>query len=165
MAKTPKAVPDGHHTVTPYLVVRGAERAIEFYTRAFGARETARMTGPGGMIIHAEVQVGDSRIMLSDEFPELRTSSPEALGGTPVRLMLYVDDVDTWFRRAVEAGAKVEMTPRDMFWGDRYAKVSDPFGHRWDMATHREDLSADEMRKRQAAHNDARKAEKGVRRT
>jgi PhnB protein len=157
MAKRGNPVPEGHHTVTPYLVVRGAEEAIEFYSRAFGARETARMTGPGGMIIHAEVQIGDSRVMLSDEY---RTSSPLSLGGTPVRLMLYVKDVDDWFRRAVEAGATVEMTPQDMFWGDRYARVSDPFGHRWDLATHLEDLSPEEIRKRQEEANAREEAAK-----
>lgn len=149
MAKRAKAIPDGYHTVTPYLMVRGADRAIEFYKRAFGAEELMRMSGPDGKrIMHAEIKIGDSRIFLSEEFPEMGCRSPESLGGTASSLHLYVEDVDAAFKRAVAAGAQVKMPVADMFWGDRFGKLIDPFGHEWGMATHTEDLTPEEIRER-----------------
>jgi PhnB protein len=145
-AKRPAAgrvrpVPAGYHTVTPYLTVDDGARAIEFYVRAFGAREKERMPGPGGKIMHAELRLGDSVVMLSDEFPGMSTSrSPKALGGTTGGLFLYVPDVDAAFKRAVEAGCKVLMPVTDMFWGDRFGKLEDPFGNQWGLATHKEDV-------------------------
>jgi len=151
MAK-PKPIPDGHHTVTPYLTVKGAAKAIDFYKRAFGAHEEGRMDTPDGKsVVHAEIRIGDSMVMLSDEIPGMGPRSPEALGGTTSSIFLYVPDVDTAFRRAVDAGAKAIMPPTDMFWGDRFGKLDDPFGHQWAMATHKEDLSDEEIRKRGAA--------------
>jgi uncharacterized glyoxalase superfamily protein PhnB len=148
---TAKPVPDGHHTITPYLVVSDGAAAIEFYTRAFGATELYRMAGPDGKIMHAEVLVGDSPVMLSDEFPEMGAKSPASYQGSPVHLFLYVPDVDRWFKRAVEAGAAVTMPVQDMFWGDRYGQVTDPFGHTWQIATHVEDVSPEEMQRRMSA--------------
>jgi uncharacterized glyoxalase superfamily protein PhnB len=149
MAKRAKAIPDGYHTVTPYLMVRGADRAIEFYKRAFGAEELMRMSGPDGKsIMHAEIKIGDSRIFLSEEFPEMGCRSPESLGGTASSLHLYVEDVDAAFKRAVAAGAQVKMPVADMFWGDRFGKLIDLFGHEWGMATHKEDLTPEEIRER-----------------
>ena len=149
MTKRTKAIPEGYHTITPHLSVRGAARAIEFYKKAFGAKEQMRMSGPGGKgIMHAEISIGDSRVFLNDEFPDMGCRSPQSLGGTPCALHLYVKDVDATFNRAIAAGAKVRMPVTDMFWGDRYAKVIDPFGHEWGMATHKEDLSPGEIRKR-----------------
>lgn len=139
-------IPTGYHTVTPYLVLSNAARAIEFYTKAFGAKEISRMGGPDGKIGHAELQIGDSIIMISDEMMSAR--SPQSLGGSPVSIFLYVDDVDTVFGNAVSAGAKADMQPADMFWGDRYGKMTDPFGHQWSVATHIEDLTPEEMGKR-----------------
>lgn len=151
MAK-PKPIPDGYRTVTPYLTLTRAAEAIEFYGRAFGAREGARMTGPDGTsVMHAELRIGDSVVMLSDEFPQGGPRSPETLGGTTASVFLYVPDVDAAFKRAVDAGAKPLMPPTDMFWGDRFAKLADPFGHEWAMATHVEDLSHEEIRTRGAA--------------
>jgi PhnB protein len=147
-----KAIPDGYRTVTPYLTVKGAAQAIEFYKRAFGARESERMTGPDGKsVMHAEIQIGDSLVMLSDEFPQMGSRSPQTLGGTTAAIFLYVPDVDAAFQQAVDAGAKAIMPPADMFWGDRFGKLVDPFGHHWAMATHKEDLSDEEIRKRGAA--------------
>ncbi len=151
MPQKAKPVPDAYHTVTPYLVVRGADRAIDFYKRAFGAKEHFRMPGPGGKIMHAEIRVGDSMIMLCDESPEMGGRSPQALDGTPVSIFLYVEDVDSVFRQAVGAGATEVMPVQDMFWGDRYGKLSDPFGHQWQLATHIEDVSPEEMSRRAAA--------------
>jgi len=147
-----KPIPDGYRTVTPYLTVKGAAQAIDFYKRAFNAQEIERMTGPDGKsVMHAEVRIGDSNVMLSDEFPQMGSRSPETLGGTTGSLFLYVPDVDAAFQRAVDAGAKAVMPPADMFWGDRFGKLVDPFGHEWGMATHKEDLSPEEIRKRGAA--------------
>jgi uncharacterized glyoxalase superfamily protein PhnB len=144
-----KPIPDGYHTVTPYLTVKGAAQAIDFYTRALGAKEVERMTGPDGKsIMHAEIRIGDSVVMLSDEFPQMGARSPQTLGGTTGSIFLYVTDVDTAFKRALDAGAKALMPPTDMFWGDRFGKFADPFGHEWGMATHKEDLSPEEIRKR-----------------
>jgi uncharacterized glyoxalase superfamily protein PhnB len=147
MAKAVKPIPEGYHTLTPYLVVRDAARAIDFYKRAFGATEKERMVGPDGKVMHAELRIGNSVFMLSDEFPGTKCQSPQALGGTSGGLFIYVEDVDSAFRRAVDAGAAVEMPVADMFWGDRYGKLADPFGHQWSLATHKQDLSAEEIRK------------------
>jgi len=146
-----KPIPDGYHTVTPYLVCRGAAKAIEFYTKAFGAKEMFRMPMPDGSIAHAEVQIGDSMLMISDENPDMGAVSPQSLNGTPVNIFLYVKDVDAAFQQAVKAGATAVMPPTDMFWGDRYSKLSDPFGHSWSIATHKEDVAPEEMGKRAAA--------------
>ena len=147
-----KPIPDGYRTVTPYLTLQDAARAIEFYKRAFGAHETGRMTGPDGKsVMHAELRIGDSLVMLSDEFPEMGARSPQSLGGTTASIFLYVPDVDAAFKRAVDAGARAIMPPADMFWGDRFGKLVDPFGHEWAMATHKEDLSPEEIRQRGAA--------------
>jgi len=148
-----KAVPDGYYSLTPYLHVRGAAAAIAFYTKAFGATELARLPGPGDTIMHAEVKIGNSILMLSDENPERGAISPQALGGTATSLMFYTDDVDAVFTQAVAAGAKEVMAPMDMFWGDRMGNLIDPFGHQWAIATHKEDLSPEEMQKRMAAQS------------
>ena len=125
-----KAVPERYHTITPHLVVRGAGRAIDFYKRAFGAEELSRSPGPGGLLMHAELKIGDSVVMLCDEFPQMeRWVSPESLKGTTTAMHLYVEDADAVFTRAVAAGAKVSMPLMDAFWGDRYGKLTDPFGH------------------------------------
>jgi PhnB protein len=147
-----KAIPSGYHTVTPYLALRGADAAIDFYKRAFGAQEVARMAGPNGKIMHGELKIGDSMIMLGEECPEMGGNrSPLSLGGTPLGLHLYVADVDASFQRAVAAGAQVKMPPTDMFWGDRFSKLVDPFGHEWSLATHKEDVSVEEMKRRSDA--------------
>jgi PhnB protein len=141
-------VPEGYHTVTPYLAVEDAARAIEFYTQAFGAKEVVRMDAPGGMIGHAELEIGDSRIMLSDPFPQASTKPPKELGGTSFSVMMYVEDVDAAFKRAVDAGATVSMELTNQFWGDRFGTVTDPFGHVWGLATHVEDVPPEEMAER-----------------
>jgi PhnB protein len=146
-----KPIPDGYHTVTPYLIVSDASKAIEFYKKAFGAAEIARMDGPGGTVMHAEIQIGDSRIMLADECPQMTARSPQSLGGSPVILALYVEDSDSVTHRATAAGAKVVRPIQDQFYGDRSAVVTDPFGHIWNISTHKEDLSMDEIKKRAAA--------------
>jgi len=145
-----KAVPDGYHTLTPYMTVRDAMRAIEFYKQAFGAQEKGTMKGPDGKVMHAELRIGDSIFMLADEMPQYGTHSPQAIGGSPMGLHIYTEDVDGAFDRAVKAGAKVEMPVTDMFWGNRYGKLSDPFGHKWSIATHKRDMSAQEIEKEQA---------------
>jgi PhnB protein len=142
-----KAIPDNYHTLTPYLTVRDAARAIDFYKKAFGAVERGVMKGPDGKVMHAELMIGDSILMLGDEFPEYGSISPEAIGGSASGLHIYVENVDTAFDRAVQAGASVEMPVADMFWGDRYGKLKDPFGHKWSIATHTADLSMEEMDK------------------
>ena len=141
-------IPSGYHSVTPYLVVNNAARAIEFYQRAFGAKEMMRMDGPPGKIVHAELKIGDSMIMLSDEMPGGGLRSPQSLGGTTTGVFLYVENVDNVFHQATAAGAKVEMPVSDQFWGDRYGKITDPFGHSWSLATHVEDVPREEMKKR-----------------
>jgi uncharacterized glyoxalase superfamily protein PhnB len=146
-----KPIPDGYHTVTPHLAVRDAAKAIEFYAKAFGAEELFRMPGPGGVVMHAEVRIGDSIVMLGEEAPQMGASSPQTIGGSPVSLLIYVKDVDASFARAGKAGCTVEMPPEDMFWGDRYGKLVDPFGHKWALATHKEDVSPEDMAKRMAA--------------
>ena len=144
-----KPIPDGFHTVTPHLVIKDAAAAIEFYKKAFGAEEVERMPGPGGHgIMHAEIRIGNSMIMLCDEFPEMGARGPQSLGGSPVSIMLYVEDVDAAVKQAVDAGAEVTMPVADMFWGDRYGRLNDPFGHQWAVATHKEDLTPDELRQR-----------------
>ena len=142
---TAKAVPEGYHTITAYMTVRDAARAIEFYKQAFGAVEKGVMKGPDGKIMHAELRIGDSIIMLADEFPEFGSLSPQSTGGSGMGLHIYTEDVDSAFDRAVKAGAQVEMPVSDMFWGDRYGKLSDPFGHKWSIATHKADLSAEQI--------------------
>jgi PhnB protein len=145
---TVKPIPDGNHNLQAYIVVDDAAKAIELYTRAFGAIELMRMPGPGGKIMHAELQIGDSRLYLCDEFPEMGGKSPKTLGGTPVSLFLWSEDVDAAFQRATAAGCTVKMPLADMFWGDRFGIVEDPFGHSWQMATHKEDLTPEEMMRR-----------------
>ena len=140
-----KPVPEGLHTVTPHLTCAGAAAAIEFYKRAFQAEEVARMAAPDGKLMHAMVRIGDSAVMLVDEFPDCGAVGPKTLKGSPVTLHLYVDDVDTFVGRAVGAGAKITMPLADMFWGDRYCQLEDPFGHRWSVATHIRDLTPEEM--------------------
>jgi PhnB protein len=150
--KRPAAIPHGYHTVTPNLTVRGAADAIAFYERAFGARERGRMALPDGKtIMHAELQIGNSIVFLADEFPDMGCRAPQTLGGATGTLHLYVRNVDQAFERAVAAGAQVRTPVTDMFWGDRYAKVADPFGHEWGLATHKEDVSAREIGRRAEA--------------
>lgn len=151
MAKNARPIPDGYHSVTPYLIVKGAAKAIEFYRQAFGATETFRMPQPDGRIGHAELKIGNSTIMLADEFPERNIRGPESLGGTPVMIHLYIEDVDTVAKRAVAAGAKEIRPIQNQFYGDRSGMFADPFGHQWNIATHVEDLSAEEIGKRAAA--------------
>jgi PhnB protein len=139
--KRAQPIPAGFHTVTPYLVLSDAAGAIDFYKRAFGAKEKFRMAGPGGKVMHAEIQVGDSRIMVADEMPERGAKSPAALGGSPASIFLYVRNVDAAVAKAAAAGATVTMAVQDMFWGDRYGRLRDPFGYEWQMATHKEDLT------------------------
>ncbi len=146
-----KTIPEGYHSVTPYLCIDGAAEAIEFYKKAFGAKELSRMPAPGGKVGHAEVQIGDSHVMLADEFPEMGFRSPKSVGGTPVMMHLYVDDVDATVARAASAGAKVVRAVEDQFYGDRGGKIEDPFGHSWYVSTHVEDVSPEELEKRAAA--------------
>jgi PhnB protein len=142
-------IPEGYHSVTPYLVVDDADRAIRFYGDAFGATEVLRMPmGESGKLAHAEVKIGDSHVMLADEFPEMGLLGPAKRGGATASLMIYVPDVDSAFARALGAGAKEERPPADQFWGDRMGTLVDPFGHRWTLATHIEDVSRDEMQRR-----------------
>jgi len=146
-----KPVPEGYHTVTPYLIVKGGTEALAFYARAFGAIEHLRIPGPGGKIGHAEIAIGDSRIMLADEHPEIGALGPTTVGGTPVSLHLYVEDVDAVVARAVAAGATLIRPVADQFYGDRVGGIADPFGHRWFIATHKEDLTDEELQRRAAA--------------
>ncbi len=146
-----KAIPDGYRSVTPYLIVKGADRAIDFYKKVFGAVQRMRMDGPNGTVGHAEIEIDDSTIMLADEFPDMGLRSPQSLGGTGVSLHLYVKDVDACFNRAVAAGAKVLRPVEDQFYGDRSGTVEDPFGHVWTISTHKEDLSPEELQKRSEA--------------
>jgi PhnB protein len=154
-----KPIPKGYHAVTPYLSVQGAADALAFYKKAFGAKEVMRMPGPGGTIGHAEIQIGDSRIMLADESPEMNFRSPRAIGGTPVTIHLYVQDVDRVAKKAVAAGAKLLRPVADQFYGDRSGSLEDPFGHVWHVATHVKDIPMKELKKRAAAM--AASAEKG----
>jgi PhnB protein len=143
-------VPHGYHSVTPYLAVDGAADAIAFYTKAFGATEVMRMPAPGGKVGHAEMEIGGSRIMLADEYPDMNFRSPKAYGGSPVGLHLYVADVDSVARQAVAAGARELRPVKDQFYGDRSGSIEDPFGHVWHIATRKEDLSMDELKRRAA---------------
>lgn len=147
MATTVKPIPEGYTTVTPMLTTRDAAKAIGFYQRAFGAEELFRMPGSDGKIAHAELRIGTSRIMLGEEAPEWGCLSPQALEGTPVRFYVYVEDVDAAFKRAIAAGAKETMPVADMFWGDRVGGVVDPFGHKWTLATHKVDLTPEQIEK------------------
>jgi PhnB protein len=144
-----KAKPDQYHSVTPYLVIKGAAAAIDYYKKAFGATERGRMEAPGGRIGHAELQIGDSTVMLADEFPEMGHRGPRSLGGTAVSLVLYVENVDEVFKRAAEAGARTIKPIENQFYGDRMGTLEDPFGHQWSIATHFEDVSMEEMKRRQ----------------
>jgi PhnB protein len=146
-----KPIPEGYHTLTTYLAVDDAAGAIDYYTRAFGAKELGRMDAPGGKIGHAELQIGDSRFMLADAFPQSSTRPPKELGGTSASVFLYVEDVDAVVQQAVDAGATVTMEVADQFWGDRFGTLTDPFGHVWSVATHIEDVPAEEMAERAKA--------------
>jgi PhnB protein len=146
-----KPVPEGYNTVTPYLTVDDAAGAIEYYKSAFGAEERVRMDAPDGKIAHAELEIGDSLVMLSDAFPQSSTRSPKELGGTSAGIFLYVEDVDAVVQRAVDAGATVKMEVEDQFWGDRFGTIEDPFGHIWSIATHVEDVPPEEMEERAKA--------------
>jgi PhnB protein len=148
MASKAKFIPEGYNTVTPYLIVEGAARALAFYKKAFGAKEVMRFDGPDGKVGHAEIRIGNSPIMLADEFPDMGAKGPQAFGGSPVSLHLYVEDVDGLAKQAVAAGAKLTRPVEDQFYGDRLGSVTDPFGHVWHIATHKEDLSPEEMKKR-----------------
>jgi PhnB protein len=144
-------IPEGYHTVTPYLAVEDATEAIEYYTKAFDAKERVRMETPDGKVGHAELEIGDSIVMLSDPFPQASTKPPNELGGTSVSVFMYVEDVDAVVKRAVDAGAMVTMEVADQFWGDRFGSVKDPFGHLWSIATHVEDVPPEEMAERAKA--------------
>jgi PhnB protein len=143
-----KPIPEGYNTVNAYVAVDDAAKAIEFYKKAFGATERGRMEGPPGKIAHAELQIGDSVIMLSDPFPQSPLKTPKELGGTTASMLLYVEDVDEFVQQAVDAGATITMPVENQFWGDRFGRVEDPFGHNWQVATHVEDVDPDEMAKR-----------------
>lgn len=151
MPATVKAIPEGYEGATPYLVIKGAASALEFYRKAFGATEIMRMPTPEGTIGHAEIKIGKAIIMLADEYPDMNCKSPQAYGGTPVSIMIYVPDVDRFVQRAVDAGAKLVRPVEDKFYGDRGASLEDPFGHQWHFATHVEDVPPDEMEKRAQA--------------
>jgi PhnB protein len=151
MSPRPRPVPDGYATVTPYLIVESAARAIEFYVKAFGATELMRFVDTHGRIGHAEIKLGDSRVMLADEFPDHGVRGPKAFGGTPAHMHLYVEDVDAFVARATVAGATVVRPLQDQFYGDRSATLADPFGHVWNVASHVEDVGEDEMKRRAAA--------------
>ena len=146
MAKPVKAVPEGYHTLTPHLVIRDCERAIEFYKKAFGAEQRGEIAkGPSGKVMHAEIKIGDSVLMVVDEFPEMGSKSPQTIGGTAVSIHIYTDNADAAWKRATEAGASVLMPMADMFWGDRFGVVADPFGHHWSIAQHVKDMTPAEM--------------------
>ena len=149
MATSPKAIPEGFRTVTPHMVIKNAGEAMEFYKRAFGAEELCRMPGPDGKsVMHGELKIGDSIVMICDEFPgEGGPKAPPSLSGTTITMHLYVEDVDAAFKRAVDAGATVTMPVMEAFWGDRYGSVSDPYGHHWSIATHTRDLTPEQMQK------------------
>jgi PhnB protein len=143
-----KPIPEGYHTVTPYLIVKGAAQALEFYQKGLGATEVMRLAGPSGKVMHAEIKIGDSIVMLADEMPEMGAKSPQSIGGSPVGICLYVEDVDARFKQAIAAGAKEERPVKDQFYGDRSGTLRDPFGHQWTIATHKEDLTPEEIGKR-----------------
>jgi len=147
----PNPIPKGYHTATPYLIIKGAAKALEYYKKAFGAKETLRFAAPGGMIGHAEIKIGDSMIMLADEYPDMGYRGPLSLGGSAVSILLYVEDVDRWFDRAIAAGGKATRPVADQFYGDRSGTLTDPFGHVWTISTHVEDVSLEEMNRRAKA--------------
>jgi PhnB protein len=144
----PRPIPEGYHSISPALTIKGAAEAIDFYKRAFGAKERYRMPGADGLIAHAELEIGDSVVMLSDPFPQSTVKPPTELGGTSVGIFFYVEDVDAVFQQAVGAGATVTMELEDMFWGDRFGTVTDPYGHSWSLASHVEDVPPEEMEER-----------------
>jgi PhnB protein len=146
-----KPIPEGYRTVTPYLIIKGAAKALEYYKKAFGATERVRMDGPDGRIGHAEIEIGDSVVMLADEFPEMGAKGPQAIGGTPVGICLYVENVDAVFKQAIAAGGKEERPLANQFYGDRSGTLIDPFGHKWTIATHIEDVTPEEIGRRMAA--------------
>jgi uncharacterized glyoxalase superfamily protein PhnB len=149
MSQKVKAIPEGYHTVTASLIVTDAGKAIDFYKKALGAEEVMRMAGPGGRVMHAEVRIGNSRVMLADEMPEMGCKAPQAFGGSPVSFYIYVENVDAAWKRAVDAGATFKMPLMDMFWGDRCGQIEDPFGYKWNLAQHIKDLTPEEMKKGQ----------------
>jgi PhnB protein len=151
MANKVKPIPDGYQGVTPYLVIKGAAAAIDYYKKALGAVEMMRMPQADGRVGHAEIKLGEAVVMLADEFPEMNIVSPTTLGNTPVGLLLYVEDADATFNKAVALGAKVEKPMADQFYGDRTGTIKDPFGHKWTIATHKEDVTPEEMNRRMAA--------------
>lgn len=140
-------IPKDYHSITPVLIVKNGDEAIEFYKNGFGVEERCRMKAPDGRVAHAELKLGDSVFMLSDEYPEMKCHSPKTIGGSPVSMYVYVDDVDSIFNKAISAGAKVLDPVKDQFWGDRHGRLEDPFGHLWSIATHKKDLSEEEMKK------------------
>jgi PhnB protein len=156
-------VPEGFHSITPYLIVRDATRAIEFYRKAFGAVELLRLEGPEGTVAHAEIRINDSIVMLGEEMPGMGFKSPQTLGGTPVSLMVYVENCDAFAARAVAAGIRIKRPIQDQFYGDRSGQFEDPFGHVWTVATHKEDVSPEEMRRRMAAMSQNGEASAGRR--
>ena len=151
MAAAVKAIPKGYNTITPNLVLRDAAKAIDFYRKAFGAEEVMTFPAPGGKVMHAELRIGDSVVMLGDEMPEMGSSSPATYGGSPVSFYVYLDKVDAAWKRAVDAGAKVVRPLSDTFWGDRTGLLEDPFGHRWSLAQHVKDVTPEEIKKGQEA--------------
>jgi PhnB protein len=146
-----KAIPAGHHTASPYLTIKNAAEALEFYKKAFGANEIYKLMMPDGRLGHAEMRLGDSIIMMADEFPEYGGKAPQTLGGSPVSIYLYVEDVDAFFKKALAAGAKERKPVMDQFYGDRSGQLEDPFGHLWWVATHKEDVAPEEIQKRAEA--------------
>jgi PhnB protein len=146
-----KPIPEGYHAVTPYLIIKGATQALDFYKKVFGATEVMRFEAPGGKIGHAEIKIGDSHIMLADEMPERGYKSPKTIGGTPVSIMLYVNDCDAVFNRAVSAGSNPDQPLKDQFYGDRSGTITDPFGHVWTIGTHKEDVTPEEMKRRMSS--------------
>jgi PhnB protein len=154
-----KPIPEGYHTLTPYLAVDDAAEAIEYYRKAFGAKERVRMDAPEGKIGHAELEIGDSLVMLSDPFPQATTRSPKELGGTSASIFMYVEDVDAVVKKAVDAGATITMEIADQFWGDRFGSITDPFGHLWSIATHVEDVPPEQFEERMKASEKQRQKE------
>ncbi len=148
--KATRYIPEGYHTVTAYLIVHDGQKALEFYQKAFNAKEEVRMPAPDGKITHSEIRIGNSVVMLADEYPERNIRSAKSFGGSPVSLMIYVEDCDAIFKQAVAAGAKVDRELADQFYGDRSGAVIDPFGHQWTIATHKEEVSPEEMKERMA---------------
>jgi PhnB protein len=146
-----KPIPDGYHSVTPYLIVKNAAAALDYYKKAFNAVEIIRVPGPGGKVMHAEIKIGDSFLMLADEAPEMGAKSPQTIGGSPVGLCIYLENVDAQFSQAVAAGGKVLRPVKDQFYGDRSGTLEDPFGHNWTLSTHKEDVTSEEIDKRMKA--------------